>query len=35
VAAVKKSVDQELITAQLREEKAVAHIIAHATITEK
>jgi len=35
VAAVKKSVEQELIKAQLQEEKAIDLIIAHSTITEK
>ena len=34
VAAVKKSVEQELIKAQLQEEKAIDFIIAHSTVTE-
>ncbi len=34
VAAVKKSIEPELIKAQLQEEKAIDFIIAHATVTE-
>ena len=34
VAAVKKAIDQELIKAQLQEEKAIDFIIAHSTVTE-
>jgi len=34
VAAVKKAIDQELIKAQLQEEKAIDFIVAHATVTE-
>jgi trigger factor len=34
VAAVKKSIEPELIKAQLQEEKAIDFIIAHSTVTE-